>query len=110
MNSPCRPNSQGGTAFSFRNEHEGELFFGRPAAEGRVKSLGDMLFVPRYVASFDLTDAQAAAAIARATAETGLPAADPVRFGPAPLAEAIVRAATAARGAAAPVGVEPPRA
>src|SRR2546430_13787185 len=39
-------NSQGGTAFSFRNEHEGTLFFGRPSVEGRVKSLGDMLFVP----------------------------------------------------------------
>ena len=60
--------------------------------------------------TFDLTDAQAAAAIARATAETGLPAADPVRFGPAPLADAIVREATAARDAAAPVGAEPPRA
>src|SRR5439155_12898888 len=51
-------NSQGGTAFSFRNEHEGTLFFGRPSVEGRVKSLGDMLFVPHYVASFNLSDSQ----------------------------------------------------
>jgi hypothetical protein len=48
--------SQGGTAFSFRNpEHE---FFGRPPVERSVTSLGDMLYVPRYVASFDLTDSQ----------------------------------------------------
>src|SRR5258705_11124113 len=40
-------NSQGGTAFSFRNESES--FFGRPSTQGRVKSLNDMLFVPRYV-------------------------------------------------------------
>lgn len=51
-------NSQGGTAFSFRNEHEGALFFGRPNAQGHVSSLGDMLFVPRYVASFNLSDSQ----------------------------------------------------
>lgn len=51
-------NSQGGTAYSFRNDHAGEPFFGRPHSEGRVKSLGDMLFVPRYAASFDLTDSQ----------------------------------------------------
>ena len=51
-------NSQGGTAFSFRNDHEGEPFFGRPNIDRGVKTPGDMLFVPRYVASFNLTDAQ----------------------------------------------------
>lgn len=51
-------NSQGTTAFSFRNQHEGEPFFGRPADARRVRSLGDMLFVPRYAASFDLSDSQ----------------------------------------------------
>ena len=51
-------NSQGGTAFSFRNDHEGQPFFGRPNSEGRVTALGDMLFVPRYVASFNLSDSQ----------------------------------------------------
>jgi hypothetical protein len=51
-------NSQGGTAFSFRNDHEGKLFFGRPHDQGRVKNLGDLLFVPRYAASFDLSDSQ----------------------------------------------------
>lgn len=51
-------NSQGGTAFSFRNEHDGERFFGRPAVDHGVRNLGDMLFVPRYAASFDITDSQ----------------------------------------------------
>jgi len=51
-------NSQGGTAFSFRNDHDGQLFFGRPAIEGSVKTFGDMLFVPRYTASFNLSDSQ----------------------------------------------------
>jgi hypothetical protein len=49
-------NSSGGTAFSFRNTQE-ELF-GRPPVARPVRSLGDLLYVPRYVASFDLTDAQ----------------------------------------------------
>ena len=51
-------NSQGPTAHSFRNENEGAPFFGRLSSQGSVKSLGDMLFVPRYVASFDLSDSQ----------------------------------------------------
>ena len=51
-------NSQGPTVHSFRNENEGEPFFGRPSTQGRVKGLGDMLFVPRYVASFNLSDSQ----------------------------------------------------
>jgi hypothetical protein len=51
-------NSQGDTAHSFRSEHDGEPFLGRPAIERGVKTLGDMLFVPRYAASFDLSDSQ----------------------------------------------------
>src|SRR6266516_2650163 len=51
-------NSQGGTAFSFRNDHGGKLFFGRPHNQGRVKSPDDLLFAPRYTASFDLSDSQ----------------------------------------------------
>ncbi len=47
--------------------------------------------------TFDLTDARAETAISRAAAETGLPATDPVRFGAAPLVDAIVREAMAAR-------------
>jgi uncharacterized NAD-dependent epimerase/dehydratase family protein len=43
--------------------------------------------------TYDLDDAAARRAVAAAAAETGLPAADPVRFDPAPLADAIARAA-----------------
>ncbi len=49
-------NSQGGTAFSFRNSED--EFFGRPPVDRTVRNLGDMLYVPRAVASFDLTDSQ----------------------------------------------------
>jgi hypothetical protein len=49
-------NSQGETAFSFRNADD-ELF-GRPPVDRSVRGLGDLLYVPRAVASFDLTDSQ----------------------------------------------------
>ena len=49
-------NSQGETAFSFRDAHEDGFLFGRPATETRVKSFSDMIFAPRYAASFDLAD------------------------------------------------------
>jgi hypothetical protein len=51
-------NSQGETAFSFRDTHEDGYLFGRPAEETRVKGFGDLLYVPRYAASFNLTDEQ----------------------------------------------------
>ena len=53
-------NSQGATAYSFRDGHDGAdgFLFGRPAQETRVKGFGDMLYAPRYAASFDLTDQQ----------------------------------------------------
>jgi uncharacterized NAD-dependent epimerase/dehydratase family protein len=41
--------------------------------------------------TFDLSDADARAAVERAARDTGLPATDPVRFDLAPLADAIVR-------------------
>lgn len=48
--------SQGDTAFSFRDgEHD---HFGRPPVETKVHNVGDLLFVPRYVGSFDLTSSQ----------------------------------------------------
>src|SRR5947207_1319632 len=47
--------------------------------------------------TFDMTEPQARTAVARAAEETGLPATDPVRFGPGPVADAIVREALAAR-------------
>jgi hypothetical protein len=51
-------NSQGGTAHSFRDDHESAIFLGRPNTQGGVRGVNDMLFVPRYAASFELTDTQ----------------------------------------------------
>lgn len=51
-------NSQGETAYSFRNDNEDEPFLGRPVEQGKVTSFGDLLFTPRYAASFDLTEQQ----------------------------------------------------
>ncbi len=47
--------SQGETAHSFRNE---DALFGRESAETRVRNMEDMLYVPRIVTSFDLTEEQ----------------------------------------------------
>lgn len=49
-------NSQGETAESFRSDHEGEFYLGRPPVETRVKGFGDMLYAPRYAVSFNLAD------------------------------------------------------
>jgi hypothetical protein len=49
-------NSQGDTAFSFRDANE-ELF-GRMPVDRGVRNVGDLLYVPRYAASFDVTDSQ----------------------------------------------------
>jgi len=45
--------------------------------------------------TFDLDEATARAAVARAAAETGLPVTDPVRFDATPVVDAIIRAAAA---------------
>lgn len=50
--------SQGETAHSFRSDHEGELFFGRPMEPGGVRTFTDLLFTPRLAASFDLSETQ----------------------------------------------------
>ncbi len=47
--------SQGETVRSFRSE---DGLFGRAAVETRVRSMEDMLYVPRVVTSFDLTEEQ----------------------------------------------------
>jgi uncharacterized NAD-dependent epimerase/dehydratase family protein len=47
--------------------------------------------------TYDLSEAEARAAVERAAHETGLPTTDPVRFDPAPLVDAIVEGAMAAR-------------
>jgi len=49
--------SQGETAQGFRWV-EGEEIYGRPIQERTVHDLSDMLFVPRWSGSFDLTDNQ----------------------------------------------------
>jgi len=48
--------SQGASAYSFRNTEDD--LFGRMPIDRSVQSLGDMLYVPRYVASFEPTDSQ----------------------------------------------------
>jgi uncharacterized NAD-dependent epimerase/dehydratase family protein len=47
--------------------------------------------------TYDMNEAAARAAIDQATAATGLPATDPVRFDSAPLVDAIIQHATALR-------------
>jgi type II secretory pathway pseudopilin PulG len=49
-------NSQGETAESFRSDHEGDLYLGRPAVETRVRNLGDLLYTARYALSFNPGD------------------------------------------------------
>lgn len=49
--------SQGETAWSFRNKEE-DAVYGRTDIVRGVRSFGDMLFVPRWASSFDLTDSQ----------------------------------------------------
>ena len=51
-------NSQGGTAFSFRNDNEGQRLFGRTPRDRGVRDASDMLYVGRYAASFDLSESQ----------------------------------------------------
>lgn len=51
-------NSQGETAYSFRYDHDGQPFMGRPTIDRAVDSLSDMLFLPRYAVSFDLPHSQ----------------------------------------------------
>jgi hypothetical protein len=50
-------NSQGETLSSFRSV-PGETLFGREIQETAVSGLSDMLIVPRYTTSFDLSDTQ----------------------------------------------------
>lgn len=50
-------NGSGETAFSFRNT-PGEEIFGRTIVDRPVKSLSDMVIVPRWVGSVDLSDTQ----------------------------------------------------
>ncbi len=51
-------NSHGGTASSFRDDFGDGLRYGRPGEASGIHHADDLLFVPRYAVSFDLTDNQ----------------------------------------------------
>lgn len=51
-------NSQGDTAYSFRNDHGGEPMYGRIADARGVKRFSDLLYSARYAASFEPADNQ----------------------------------------------------
>jgi hypothetical protein len=51
-------NSGGETATSFRDVAGTELITQRPGVDTSIQNAGDMLYAPRYVVSFDLTDEQ----------------------------------------------------
>jgi len=56
-------NGQGGTAFNFRNPDGSDtngLLHGRPTMDRDLRGPGDLLFVPRFASSVDLTDNQTA--------------------------------------------------
>jgi hypothetical protein len=50
-------NGRGETALSFRNV-PGDTMFGRPIEDRPIHGAGDLLYVPRYAASIDLSDEQ----------------------------------------------------
>ena len=75
--------------------------------EGAIAPLRESPVIGVALNTWDLTDAEARDAVARTEDETGLPATDPVRFDPAPLADAILAARERkAAGRAAGVGAE----
>ena len=51
-------NGEGGTAYSFRNPGDTGAFYGRNTIARSINSAGDLLFVPRWENSFDLTPSQ----------------------------------------------------
>ncbi|HEX2201963.1 MAG TPA: DUF1611 domain-containing protein [Longimicrobium sp.] len=61
--------------------------------EGAIAPLRPAPVIGVALNTWDLSDEEAKAAIARVQDETGLPATDPVRYDPAPLAEAVLAAA-----------------
>jgi hypothetical protein len=50
-------NGDGETGYSFRNK-PGEVQFGRPVLDRSLRNVDDLVFTPRYAASFDLSDTQ----------------------------------------------------
>jgi hypothetical protein len=51
-------NGRGGTAYSFRNPGDDGIFFDRQTTDREIRGLGDLLYVPRWETSFDLTPSQ----------------------------------------------------
>jgi len=68
--------------------------------EGAIAPLRPAPAIAVALNTWDQTDEEARAAAERIAAETGLPATDPVRFDPGPLADAIVAALERKREAA----------
>ena len=68
--------------------YEGALAWACPDVAGRVIGVS--------LATYDISEAEARAAVRHAREVTGLPATDPIRFGAAPLADAIIEARDAA--------------
>ena len=70
--------------------YEGALAWACPDVPGRVIGVS--------LATYDISEEEALAAVRHAREVTGLPATDPIRFGAAPLADAIIQARDAATG------------
>ncbi len=68
--------------------YEGALAWACPDVPGRVIGVS--------LATYDISEEEARAAVRHAREVTGLPATDPIRFGAAPLADAIIEARDAA--------------
>ena len=51
-------NGEGGTGYSFRNPGDNGTFFGRKTVDRQLNTLSDLLFVPRWENSVDLTPTQ----------------------------------------------------
>lgn len=68
--------------------YEGALAWACPDVPGRVIGVS--------LATYDISEEEARAAVRHAREVTGLPATDPIRFGAAPLADAIIQARDAA--------------
>lgn len=74
--------------------YEDALAWACPEVPGRVIGVS--------LATYDISEARARAAVEHAREVTGLPATDPIRFGPEPLVDAILSAREAHRESAAP--------
>jgi len=51
-------NGRGGTGFSFRNPGEDGIFFGRRTTDRELRGLQDLVWIPRWENSFNLSDTQ----------------------------------------------------